>query len=108
MTAPILSGDDNEKGKAKPESFSIINANDISYVRRGRKPIVNTELIAALKTLPKGKAIVCSMMQLDPKSNKYATDKARISSQIRTACKLANLATFSIIWSDNGVPNIRH
>lgn len=106
MTAPILSGDDNEKGKAKPEAFSYIDASEISFVKRGRKAIANPELIEALAKLPIGKAIAINNMKVDPKANTFANDKARISSQIRTACASANLTTFRIMWSANGVPQV--
>jgi len=102
MPAAISNGDDNKK----PEAFSYIDASEISFVKRGRKAIANPELIEALAKLPIGKAIAINNMKVDPKANTFANDKARISSQIRTACASANLTTFRIMWTANGVPQV--
>ena len=43
---------------------------------------------------------------VDPKATNFANEKARIASQIRTACREANLINFSILWSPQGVPQV--
>lgn len=86
--------------------FEFINAEDISFVKRGRKSNVNPKLIEALKTLTKGKAIAIKSFSLDTNAENFKTEKARISSQIRSACVEANLTHFSIRWSPNGTPQV--
>lgn len=91
---------------ANPNEFEVVNANDIQFVKRGRKSNANPALIEALKGLQKGQALVVSNMKADPKSENYGTEKSRISSQIRTACRQANLTGFRILWTPNGVPQV--
>ena len=86
--------------------FTVINASDVSFVKRGRKATVNDALVAAIAKLPVGKAMALTSMKLDPKASTYANDKARIASGIRTACRAANLTTYRIMWSPVGVPQI--
>lgn len=87
-------------------AFVIVDAAEISYVKRGRKAVADPELIANLKLLSMGQALRIVSMKLDPTSANYATEKSRIASQIRTACKAANLSGFSIKWSPEGIPQV--
>ena len=96
----------NQKPNENPQ-FLIVDAEEISFVKRGRKAAANPELIEVLKTLQNGKALLIPSMKVDPKAANYANEKSRISSQIRTACKAANLSGFSILWSPQGVPQVR-
>lgn len=93
-------------GEGNDEGFEFVNADDITFVKRGRKSSVNPQLIEALKKLPKGQALIISKMKTDPNAKNYANEKSRISSQIRTACRQANLTGFRILWSPNGVPQV--
>jgi hypothetical protein len=88
------------------EGFEFLDSSEVEYVRRGRKSNVNPKLVETLSKLPKGKSIAITSMKQDPKSPTYKTDKARIASQIRTACQSANLDTFRILWSPAGVPQV--
>ena len=99
---PNNSGDNSDDFE-----FEFVDANEISFVKRGRKPLADPELIKYLTNLPVGQALRIRKMQTDPKSANYATEKARISSQIRTACKAANLKTFRILWSPEGIPQVQ-
>lgn len=98
------------KGNAMPEKdnneFEFIDANSIEFVKRGRKSNVSPKLVNALSQLTKGKALAIPSMKLDPNASNYANEKARISSQIRTACRMANLEGFRILWAPNGVPQV--
>lgn len=94
------------KPAANGEDFLIIDANEISFVKRGRKAMADPKLIEALKAIPNGKALAIASMKLDPTSVDYKTEKARIASQIRTACAAANLKGFRILWSPQGVPQV--
>jgi hypothetical protein len=86
--------------------FKIIDANEIAFVKRGRKARVNDELVAAIAKLPVGKAIALTSLKIDPKASTYFNDKARVASGIRTACRAAGLETYRIAWSPVGVPQI--
>ena len=88
------------------QGFEFIDASAVEYVRRGRKSKVDPKLVEVLGKLPKGKAISLTSMKQDPKSDTYKTDKARIASQIRTACQSAGLADFRILWSPQGIPQV--
>lgn len=88
------------------DDFEVVNASEIEFVKRGRKAEANPALIARLKTLQKGQTLAIKMMALDPNASTYAKDKARISSQIRTACRLANLKAFTINWNTAGIPHV--
>lgn len=95
---PNDKGDDNE--------FEFIDSSEIEFVRRGRKSNIDPTLVAKLSTLPKGKAVALTSLRQDPKAQTYKTDKARVSSQIRTACQSAGLDSFRILWSPQGVPQV--
>lgn len=88
------------------EEFEFIKAEEVSFVKRGRKSQVDSALVSALKSLSKGQAIAIKKFSLDTNAENYKTEKARISSQIRSACSAANLTNFSIRWSPNGVPQV--
>jgi len=86
--------------------FEIVDASSVQFVKRGRKLVADENLVKALKALGVGKAMVIAKMKQDPKSSTFANDKARIASQIRTACKSAGLKDFRILWSPEGVPQV--
>lgn len=86
--------------------FEIISEDEIEKSPRGRKSNVDPKLVAALGGLRKGQAVRITQMQLDPTAQKYATDKARVSAQIRVAMKSAGHKDFSIIFSKAGVPQV--
>lgn len=96
----------NAKAEAKADEFVYVDADAITYVKRGRKANADPILIEKLKGLPSGKALLIPSMKADPSAADYKTEKARISSQIRTACRAANLNDFRILWSPNGVPQV--
>ena len=86
--------------------FDIFDAGDAEFVRRGRKASIDQKLVEALSKLPKGKAMALKSLGQNPTAPTFANDKARIASQIRTACKLAGVKDFSILWSPAGVPQV--
>ena len=66
---------------------------------------LGTELVEALRSMPKGKAIRVKDLALDPKSEDYKNDKASTSAVIRSAGKQAGVEV-SIQWSSTGVPQV--
>lgn len=86
--------------------FEIMDSGSAEFVRRGRKANIDPALVTALGKLPKGKAIALNSLQQNPKAPTFANDKARIASQIRTACKLAGIDSYRILWSPAGVPQV--
>lgn len=106
MTDPIKGAKPNAKGDGVGEAFVYVDADEITYVKRGRKAKANPELIEALKAIPEGKALAIPSMKVDPSAADFKNEKARISSQIRTACTSANLKGFRILWSPQGVPQV--
>jgi len=101
---------DREVTMSSPKSgdeFEIVSSSSIQFVKRGRKSVADPRLIEQLRTLTKGNAMVIRKYQQNPKSDTYANDKARIASQIRTACKTAGLVGFSIVWSPEGIPQVK-
>jgi hypothetical protein len=88
------------------EDFEIVDSSSVSFARRGRPSAVNPLLIEKLKGLPNGKAMKISGMALDANASDYKTAKARVSAQIRTACKAAELKGFDIRWTLEGVPMV--
>lgn len=98
-----MSSKPNDKGD---DEFEFIDSSQIEFVRRGRKSNIDPTLVAKLSTLPKGKAVALTSLRQDPKAQTYKTDKARVSSQIRTACQSAGIDGFRILWSPAGVPQV--
>jgi hypothetical protein len=86
--------------------FEIVDPKGIEFVKRGRKAEASPELVKALAGLKQGQTIALKAMTVDPNSQTFQKDKARISSQIRTACKLANLKSWTINWSAQGIPHV--
>ncbi len=85
--------------------FEFIEESEIEAVRRGRKSNVPAELVEALATMPKGKAIKVKGLKVDPKSEDFKNDKATVSATIRTAGRLAGVKV-AIAWSPDGVPQV--
>jgi hypothetical protein len=94
-------------GKSNEWNFEEISEDEVRGVPRGRKSNVDPALVDALKTLKSGRAIRIGAMGLDPKATNYKTDKARVSATIRSAMKSAGHAKFSIVWSPEGVPQVK-
>ena len=86
--------------------FEFIDESAIEAVSRGRKSNVPTELVEALRKLPKGKAIAIKVFACDPTSADYKNDKASVSATIRSAGKQAGVKV-SIGWSPAGVPQVK-
>lgn len=93
----------------KPEGFDefeIIDSSSVEFVKRGRKTKVDPDLVKHLKALPAGKTLSIRRMALDPLHPDFRKDKARVSSQIRNACRSAGIETPNIRWSVDGVPQV--
>ena len=86
--------------------FEIMDSGDAEFVRRGRKANIDPALVTALGKLAKGKAMALKSLAVDPRATTFANDKARIASQIRTACKLAGVVGYRILWSPAGIPQV--
>jgi hypothetical protein len=87
--------------------FEEIPEDEIQAVRRGRKSTVDPALVDGLRTLTPGRAIRIPSQKLDPKSANYRTEKARVSASLRVAMRAAGHTAFAIIFSPDGVPQIR-
>jgi hypothetical protein len=55
----------NKMVTSNSDDFEIINADDISFVKRGRKASVNPALVEALKTLANGKAMALKSLKVE-------------------------------------------
>jgi len=88
------------------DDFEVIDSGNVEFVKRGRKSHVDPALVDRLKTLPAGKTLSVKRLALNPADKDYRKDKARISSQIRNACREAGLPSFDIRWSLDGVPQV--
>lgn len=86
--------------------YEIISDDEVVAVKRGRKSTVDPKLVETLKSAPSGSYIRATGLKCDPKSDKYRSDKATKSAQIRTAGKSAGVEV-SVIWSPDGVPQIK-
>jgi len=106
ITNTITNTKEQAMPASKDDDFEIVNPSEIEFVKRGRKAQVNPELVARLSTLSKGQtmAIKKDDFKADPKSDTFAKDKARISSQIRAASVAAKVKKISINWNAQGVP----
>ena len=87
--------------------FEDIPEDEVRGVPRGRKSNVDPALVEGLRNLTAGRAIRIPSQKLDPTALNYRTEKARVSAMLRTAMRSAGHATFSIIFSPDGVPQIR-
>jgi len=85
--------------------FEFIDENEIEAVKRGRKSTVPPELVQALASMPKGKAVVLRDLALDPKSDDYKSDKQSVSAMIRSAGVQAGVEV-AIQFSPLGVPQV--
>jgi hypothetical protein len=87
--------------------FEEIPEDEIQAVRRGRKSNVDPALVDGLRTLTPGRAIRIPSQKLDPTAANYRTEKARVSASLRVAMRAAGHTSFAIIFSPDGVPQIR-
>lgn len=87
--------------------FEFIDESDVESVKRGRKSTVPTELVKALATVPKGKAVKLTALAGDvTNAEAYKAHKASTSATIRSAGKQAGVKV-AISWSRAGVPQVR-
>lgn len=90
----------------KDDDFEIVDPSSVQFAKRGRKSAVNPELTAKLKTLKPGQALSVKSMTIDVKSADFKTAKARVSAQLRTACRSVGIDDFDIKWTLNGTPTV--
>jgi hypothetical protein len=88
-------------------NFEEIPENEVRGVPRGRKSNVDPALIDAFRKVKPGKAFRIPNQKLDPSAPTYKTDKARVSATLRAALRSAGHASFSIIWSPDGIPQVK-
>ena len=93
--------------KSNGWDFEEIDASDVTGVARGRKSNVDPALVDALRGLSAGRAIRISSQKLDPNAPNYRNEKARVSAMLRTAMRSAGHDSFSIVFSPEGVPQIK-
>lgn len=87
--------------------FEVIDEAAVTYVKRGRKSTVDPEMVKAFTTLKAGKAVRIADLKGDPKSPEaYRKHKAKVSASIRTAMKAAGHGSCSILWTEDGVPQV--
>lgn len=94
-------------GKSNEWDFEEIPEDQVVGVPRGRKSNVDPDLVAALRTLKSGRAVRIGALKLDPTSSTYKVDKARVSATLRSAMRSAGHSAFGIIWSPEGVPQVK-
>jgi hypothetical protein len=100
--------DRKDRTMAKNEwQFEEIDANDVTGTPRGRKSSVDPQLIDAFRGLSAGRAIRIPSQKLDPTADNYRNEKARVSAMLRTAMRAAGHDDFSIIFSPEGIPQIK-
>ena len=84
--------------------IEIISESEVVFTKRGRKSNTDPKLVQAFKSMKKGQFAKITGMKVDLKSDNYATDKARVSAQIRSAMAEAGHKKCAIKWSPEGVP----
>ena len=86
--------------------FEEIPADKVEKQARGRKPSNTTvEMAEAFRKVNAGKAVLIRQLKVDLNGKDAKADKARISSTIRQAAKLAN-RNVKIDWNSEGVPQV--
>jgi hypothetical protein len=87
--------------------IEIISESEVVFTKRGRKSNTDPKMVQAFKGLKKGQVARLTSMKLDPNSDTFAKDKARVSAQIRSAMTEAGFKKSSVLWSPDGVPQVR-
>jgi hypothetical protein len=87
--------------------FEIIPESEITRTPRGRKSNVDPKLVKALGGLKSGQAARLQSMKLDPSASTYKADKARVSASLRSACRQAGHSEFGIVFTPDGVPQVK-
>ena len=90
-------------GKAPGTGDVFIDASEMRSTPRGRKAIIDHELVETFRQLPAGKGV-----RLASKFGKVAkAEKAKVSARIRTAWKVAHPGTAcSITYTPEGIPQV--
>lgn len=97
----------NATGSGDGFDFEIIPESEIQKVARGRKSNVDPKLVESLKGLKKGSAARIPKMKCDPKSADFKKDKARVSASLRAAMKMAGHAKYGIVFTPDGIPQVK-
>lgn len=96
----------SDKPDSKGDDFQIIDPNSIQFAKRGRKSMVDPEIVAKLRTMKAGQTAIFPSMKVDPNSPDFKTAKSRISSRLRSACGSAGIDQFDIKFTVDGVPTL--
>lgn len=84
--------------------IEIISESEVVFTKRGRKANTDPKLVQAFKSMKKGQFAKLTSLKVDLKSETYATDKARVSAQIRSAMSEAGHSKCAIRWTPDGIP----
>jgi len=103
-------GNNGDNSEDNFEDFEIVNSDEISFVKRGRKSEIDPKYVSLVKALEKGQTIKLRFLQISVDRNdpKFNNEKARITSQIRSICRAAGLnkSEFEIKWDPSGFPQV--
>lgn len=89
--------------KSDDFDFEIVNENELSFAKRGRKSQVDPALAQAIAKLTAGKVLAIRSMKIDPKDK---SAKATVSAQLRSAGNSVGVE-ISIRYTTDGVPTVR-
>lgn len=97
---------DPAKGKDKEMDFEFIDESEIESVKRGRKPIVITEMVAFMSKAKVGQIVKLANLAIDSALDAESKKKAKAtnSATIRAQAKNANWVKVGIVWDKNGIP----
>lgn len=98
--------DKPNKPEGGDDDFQIIDPNSIQFAKRGRKSVVDPEIIDKLRTMKPGQVARFPKMKIDPSAPDFKTAKSRISSRLRSACGSAGIEQFDIKFTVDGVPTL--
>lgn len=106
QTERVDMSDKPNKPEEGDDDFQIVDPNSIQFAKRGRKAMVDPEIVAKLRNMKAGQTAMFPSMKVDPSAPDFKTAKSRISSRLRGACKTAGIAQFDIRFTVDGVPTL--
>jgi hypothetical protein len=121
MTKQNGSGNPEENEKENEMNFEFIDESEIESVKRGRKPKIDSEMVAFFNSAKVGQLIKVTKLGIDSailSAIQKETDKVKIaelmaemkrqkatnSAMIRAQARLANWNKVSVRWDKNGIP----
>ena len=89
--------------KSDDFDFEIVNENELSFAKRGRKSQVDPALAQAIAKLTAGKVLAIRSMKIDPKDK---AAKARVLASLRSAGASVGVKV-SVRFTVDGIPTVR-